>query len=130
MPSALTMRWKGARLLFSPHFNRIPEDTADEHRILVRNNHIGLAVLLQMVVVRANNVGAGPGEIGYGDSAIFSPLGMPVAQAPLFKEALIHADFDGATFREENWRTRGEIPMAVREQLCDAMRAFDERGRQ
>jgi predicted amidohydrolase len=121
---ALTMRWKGARLLFSPHFNRIPEDTADEHRILVRNNHVGLAALLQMVVVRANNVGAEPGKIGYGDSAIFSPLGVAVAQAPLFKEALIHADFDESVFREERWRTRAEIPMSVRDQLSAAMRAF------
>jgi predicted amidohydrolase len=123
---ALTMRWKGARLLFSPHFSRIPEESADEHRILVRNNHIGLAALLQMVVVRANTVGAEPGKIGYGDSAIFSPLGVAAAQAPLFKEALIYADFDEAAFRDERWRTRAEIPMAVRRQLWDAMQAFGE----
>ena len=123
---ALTMRWKGARLLFSPHYNMIPYESADEHRILVRNNHVGLAVLLQMVVVRANVVGGTTEKVGHGDSTIFSPLGEPVAAAPLFKEALISAEFDESVFEKESWRTRAEIPLEVRRQLWEAARAFSE----
>lgn len=119
---ALVMRCQGARLLFSPHYNRIAYDRLDEHRTLVRNNHIGLSVLLQMVVVRANVVGGDENALSYGDSAIFSPLGVPVATAPLFKEALICAEFDEAIFITENWRTRREVPPEVYQQLCNAVR--------
>ncbi len=125
---ALTMRWKGARLLFSPQYNIIPHESADEHRILVKNNHVGLAALLQMVVVRANVVGGDDRNVGYGDSAIFSPLGAVVAQAPLFKEALISADFDPSVFAEERWRTRAEIPRDVTRQLWEASEAFSTAG--
>jgi len=121
---ALTMRWKGAQLLFSPHYNSLPYDSVDEHRILVRNNHIGLAALLQVVLVRANVVGGNEEKLGYGDSTIFSPLGEAVAQAPLFREALISAEFERSVFGNERWRSRREIPLAVREQLCRAMREF------
>ena len=114
---ALTMRWKGARLLFSPHYNSIAYGRMDEHRTLVRNNHVGLSVLLQMVVVRANVIGGDENSLGYGDSAIFSPLGVPVATAPLFKEALISAEFDDSVFTKKSWRTRQEIPLEVYRQL-------------
>ncbi len=123
---ALTMRWKGARLLFSPHYNSIAYDGMDEHRTLVRNNHIGLSVLLQMAIVRANVVGGDKDRLGYGDSTIFSPFGVPVASAPLFKEALISAEFEDSIFKSEKWRTRREIPREVRQQLWEAMRDFPE----
>jgi len=119
---ALTMRWKGARLIFSPHYNRISYDRADEHRIFVRNNHRGLATLLQIVVVRSNVVGGDEKYISYGDSAIFSPLGIPVAAAPLFKEALISAEFDYSIFTKENWRSFKEIPLEIYQQLWEAAR--------
>jgi predicted amidohydrolase len=128
MEPAMTMRWKGARLLFSPHYNSLPYDRVDEHRTLVRNNHVGLSALLQMVVVRSNVVGGDEERVGYGDSTIFSPLGVPVAAAPLFKEALISAEFDDSVFAKESWRTRREIPFAVCHQLWDAAReSIEER---
>ena len=124
---AATMRWKGARILFSPHFNRMPVGNADEHRILVRNNHIGLAALLQMIVVRANICGSPDiDKIGYGDSAIFSTLGVPLAQAPLFKEALIAADIPDEMPATQKWRKRSEIPVAVRRQLWEASKDYPE----
>jgi len=124
---ALTMRWKGARLLFSPHYNSLPYDRMDEHRILVRNNHVGLSVLLQMVVVRSNVVGGDEEHVGYGDSTIFSPLGVPVAAAPLFKEALISAEFDDSALFKESWRSRKDIPLEVYQQLWDAARKSIEK---
>jgi predicted amidohydrolase len=120
---ALTMRWKGARLLFSPHYNRLPFERVDEHRKVVRNNHIGLSALLQMVVVRSNVVGGDDQAVSYGDTAIFSPLGMPIAVAPLFGEALIFAEFEESAFSQENWRTRREIPLEVYQQLWEAVDA-------
>jgi predicted amidohydrolase len=126
---ALTMRWKGARLLFSPHYNRIPYDRVDEHRVLVRNNHVGLSALLQMVVVRSNVVGGDEERVGYGDTTIFSPLGVPLAAAPLFTETLISAEFDDSVFTQEHWRARQEIPLEVCRQLWDAARtSIEKRG--
>jgi predicted amidohydrolase len=123
---ALTMRWKGARLLFTPHYNMIPYEQMDEHRTLVRNNHVGLSVLLQMVVARANNVGWNEEQLGYGDSLIMSPLGVPVAAAPLFKETLISAEFDRSFFQEESWRRRQEVPLEVCQQLWEVSRQVAE----
>ena len=125
---AMTMRWKGARLLFSPHYNSISYDRMDEHRTLVRHNHVGLSVLLQMVVVRANVVGGDEKSVGYGDSAIFSPLGVPIVAAPLFKEALISAEFEDSAFTNESWRGRREVPLEVCEQLWQAAKkSIEER---
>ncbi len=116
---ALTMRWKGARLLFSPHYNSIDSDRMDEHRKKVRNNHVGLATLLQMVVVRSNVVGSEEGKLSYGDSTIFSPLGEVVAAAPLFQETLISAEFERNVFEQEKWAARKEVPAEVIQQLCE-----------
>jgi predicted amidohydrolase len=126
---ALTLRWKGARLLFSPHYNRIPYERADEHRTLVRNNHVGLSALLQMVVVRSNVVGRDESSLSYGDTTIFSPLGVPVAAAPLFKEAIISAEFEDSAFSAESWRARKEVPLEVCQQLWDAARESIARRR-
>jgi predicted amidohydrolase len=117
---ALTMRWQGARLLFTPHYNMLPAEEMDEHRILVRNNHIGLATLLQMVVARSNNIGWEGKLLGYGDSLILSPLGVPMAVAPLFKEALISAEIERSVFQQEKWRRRHEVPLEVCRQLWEA----------
>jgi predicted amidohydrolase len=80
----------------------------DQHRVRVRNNHVGL---------------------GYGDSAIFSPDGRPMAEADLFREALIHADAHirvdettGHPSRPHRIARRDRVPMQVRDQLAAAMR--------
>ncbi|KKL26945.1 hypothetical protein LCGC14_2390160, partial [marine sediment metagenome] len=91
---AATMVWKGARIIFSPHYNSLGPERMDEHRLLVRNNHIGLAAHYGVVVARSNSVGHwdNPERYGYGDSAIFSPIGVPLAEAGLFTEKLVTAD--------------------------------------
>jgi predicted amidohydrolase len=114
---AMTMRKKGARLLFSPHYNSISSNRMDEHRRKVRNNHVGLAALLQMVVVRSNVVGWKDDDLGYGDTTIFSPLGDVVASAPLFQETLITAEFERAVFEKESWASQDELPEEVLQQL-------------
>jgi predicted amidohydrolase len=91
---ASTLNWKGARILFSPHYNAISREHMDEHRIRVRNNHIGVAAHFGMIVARSNVIvtDSPKGDLGYGDSAIYSSIGTPLAEAGLFTEKLIHAD--------------------------------------
>src|SRR5207302_10503131 len=89
--------YKEAQVIFSPHYKTIPAKTMDEHRIRVRNNHVGLAALLGLYVVRANVVGQNAvreGTLGYGESAIFDPNGVAIAEAGLFRERLIVAEVD------------------------------------
>ena len=119
---AQAMWWQGAQAIFSPHYNYIPSEGMDAHRIRVRNNHIGIAALLGVPVVRSNvvNWDRSP-RLGYGDTAIFGPNGQPLAEAGLFTETLILADIDLSTIRPFEQRQR--IPMAVRRQLADAMLA-------
>src|SRR5512147_3175652 len=85
---ALYLRWQGARLLFTPHYNDIPPegiDTPDgkvtfwEHRTMVLNNQSALATLLKMVVVRSNVVLVQEGHLGAGDACIWDMNGVVVA---------------------------------------------------
>jgi len=119
---ALTMWWKGAQIIFSPHYNYIASDRMDEHRVRVRNNHAGTAALLGIPVVRSNvvNWDRAP-RLGYGDTAIFDGSGRPLAEAGLFTECLIAADVDLAKLRPRDERLR--IPLDVRRQLAEGMLA-------
>jgi predicted amidohydrolase len=119
---AQTLWWQGAQLIFSPHHNFIASEGMDRHRIRVRNNHIGIAALLGVPVVRSNvvNWDRAP-RLGYGDSAIFDDSGRPLAEAGLFTECVIEADIDFGKIRP--FETRHRIPMALRRQLADAILA-------
>lgn len=121
--TAATMAYRGMTILFSPHFNCIPSKGMDDHRIRVRNNHIGLAALLDVYVVRSNVIVTDREQcLGYGDSAIFDPRGHPIAEAGLFREALIFADATIPPDRVQGRnRLRERVPDEVRRQLSDAM---------
>ena len=122
------MVWKGARIIFSPHFNSIGMDLMDEHRILVRNNHIGIAAHFGVVVARANVVSAGAQQ-GYGDSAIFSPIGTPLAEVGLFREGLATADV-ADWLKHDRWRKRSMLRPEVVEEwyraACESLAASRE----
>lgn len=122
---AATMVWKGARVIFAPHFNNLPRDRMNDHRILVRNNHIGLAAHYNVVVVRANVIGHWEkGDLfGYGDSAIFGPNGQPLAEAGLFTERLITADVSPYISGDNPWRHRRELRQPIIDQLHKAATA-------
>jgi len=127
---AATMAWKGARVIFSPHYNSIHRDRMDDHRIMVRNNHVGIAAHYNVVLARSNVVGSWPGDrFGYGDSAIFAPNGAPIAEAGLFAEKLITADV-APYLDAAKWRNRKELRPAIIRQLHDAAMAAlnGERG--
>jgi predicted amidohydrolase len=124
---AATLAYRGARVIFSPHYNAIAAEGMDEHRLRVRNNHVGLAALLGVYVVRANVVGKDsvrPGTLGYGDSAIFDPRGIAIAEAGLFRERLILADIDPSAAIRSGEARRDELPDRVREQLAEELRRY------
>jgi len=127
---AATLAWKGARVIFSPHYNSLPRPRMDSHRKVVRNNHVGIAAHYGLVVARSNVVGTWPEKdlLGYGDSAIFGPDGEPIAEAGLFTETLITADV-APHLNAPRWAHRSELRPAVIEQLAQAAREALGKGR-
>ena len=115
---AATLAWKGARIIFSPHYNGLPRNRMDSHRTLVRNNHVGVAAHYNVVVARSNVVGHWPqrDSYGYGDSAIFGPDGAPLAEAGLFTEKLVICNV-APYLAGVDWRSRTELRPAIIDQL-------------
>lgn len=109
---ALSAKLRGAEILFSPHNNEIGAQYADAHRKWVRNCHVGLACQMKMAVARANIIkSARPGMVGYGDSFILGPNGVPLAEAGLFRTALITAAIGPEHFGPPNvWADFREAP--------------------
>lgn len=132
---ALYLRWRGARLLFTPHFNDIAPytETPDGfsmsfwgHRQMVLNNQAALATLLKMVVVRSNVVIVRPDALGAGDSNIWNMDGALVAAGEPFTEQLVTASFDRAIFTREHWIDRREVPVQLLEMIADAARQYNQ----
>jgi len=123
---AMAAKLQGAQLLFTPHNNEIVDFAADDHRRWVRNCHIGLACQLQLAVARANNVKSDrPGQIGYGDSFILNPQGTPLAEAKLFKTALITATLTPEMFASPYaWGNIYETPAWLRTQVARQLTEF------
>ena len=130
---ALLLRWKGARLLFTPHYNDIPPegiDTSDgkvtfwEHRSMVLNNQAALATLLKMVVVRSNVVIVREDHLGAGDANIWDMNGEIVARGTPFTECIVTAEFERAIFEKENWINRKEVPVALLDWIAQAAREY------
>ena len=102
---------KGARLIFAPHFNFVPDPL--EHSVTVRNDHIARAVENGVYFLRANNVVAGTrleglrdsGQ-GYGDSYLLDPNGQVVAGAGLFHEHLMIYQLDLDQKYRAGWNQR------------------------
>lgn len=123
---AATLAYRGAEVIFSPHYNAIPFGHMDAHRLHVRNNHVGLAALLGVFVLRANVVGKDTivdGDLGYGDSAVFGPDGVPLAEAGLFTERLLFADLDPAQARKMRWK-RDNVPSELHQALAAAQALY------
>lgn len=130
---ALCLRWKGARLLFTPHYNDIPPEGIEtasgrvtfwEHRTLVLNNQAALATLLKMVVVRSNVVVIAPTGLGAGDAGIWDMNGVQVAQGVPFTEGLVTAEFDRSIFQHEHWIDRREVPLGLVEAIAQAAQKY------
>lgn len=127
---ASTLAWKGARIIFSPHYNAIGPPWMDNHRIQVRNNHVGIAAHFGVVVARSNVIVIPNGDrdsLGYGDSSIFAPDGSCIVEAGLFTEKLITADV-AEHLGKHRWRTREQLRMSIIQQNYDAAKEALEKA--
>ncbi len=124
---AATLAWKGARLIFSPHFNSISRDRMDEHRVLVRNNHIGIAAHYNVVLARSNVVGHWQknDSFGCGDSAIFGPNGAVPGRSAALQGNAPHARRGAPPRRHRLAQPHGTAPIHHR----PAPRRRDESAR-
>lgn len=100
---ARLLAMKGARVIFSPHFNYIGKDGLIGHFMKVRADHTARAVENSVYFVRGNNVSLGQEEcitkndgVGYGDSYIVDPHGEIVVRSRRHQEDFIFADIDPA----------------------------------
>ncbi|WP_420644997.1 carbon-nitrogen hydrolase family protein [Candidatus Leptofilum sp.] len=132
---ALYLRWRGARLLFTPHFNNIGPCTEAEdggrltfwaHRQMVLNNQSALATLLKMVVVRSNVIVVRPDALGAGDSNIWGMDGELVAAGEPFTEQVVTATFDKKIFTEEHWIDRREVPPQLLHMIAEAAQNYGQ----
>lgn len=101
---------KGARIIFSPHFNYIGKEGLIGHFMHVRADHIARAVENGIYFVRGNNVVHGKDPaitksdgVGYGDSYIVDPYGEIVVRSRRMREDFIFADVDPA-ITDRAWR--------------------------
>jgi len=92
---------KGARIIFSPHFNYIGKEGLIRHFQHVRADHIARAVENGVWFVRGNNVVLGKDPaitryegVGYGDSYIVDPYGEVLVRSRRHQEDFLFADID------------------------------------
>lgn len=129
---ALYLRLKGARLLFTPHFNDITPEfktpncvfTSSAHRDMVLNNQVGLAALLKMVVVRSNIITASSNALGWGDSNIWDMDGKLAAEGEPFREMVVWTEFPMEIFTAEGVIDRREVPLKLYEMIYEAAKQF------
>ncbi len=99
---------KGARVIFSPHFNYIGKEGLIGHFMHVRADHVARAVENNVYFVRGCNVVMGKDEgisydgVGYGDSYVVDPFGEIVVRSRRGREDFIAADVD-ENVKDTNW---------------------------
>jgi len=102
---------KGAKIIFSPHYNYIPQASLLDHFTTVRSDHVARAVENRVWFVRGNNVTPrGPDRgiqaydgVGYGDSYIVEPTGEILVRSRRQHEDFIFADIDPAMATDKAW---------------------------
>jgi predicted amidohydrolase len=101
---------KGAKIIFSPHYNYISKEYLLTHFMEVRADHVARAVENRVFFVRGNNVSPGkdPGiqhyeGVGYGDSYVMDPYGEIVIRSRRHQEDFIFADIDLGMPKDNAW---------------------------
>ena len=101
---------KGAKIIFSPHYNYISKEYLLTHFQEVRADHVARAVENRVYFVRGNNVSPGrdPGiqryeGVGYGDSYIVDPYGEIVVRSRRHHEDFIVANIDTSVASDNAW---------------------------
>jgi predicted amidohydrolase len=92
---------KGAKVIFSPHFNYIAKEGLIRHFQMVRADHTARAVENRVHFLRGNNVVLGRNEgfpsyegVGYGDSYLVDPYGEILVRSRRHQEDFISAEID------------------------------------
>jgi predicted amidohydrolase len=123
---------KGARVIFSPHFNYIAKDGLIGHFQKVRADHIARAVENKVYFLRGNNVVVGKEEgitgydgVGYGDSYVVDPNGEILVRSRRHVEDFLFADID-PTVTDTNWGV-GRSRYSIRELGKQLLEAAAER---
>jgi predicted amidohydrolase len=102
---------KGAKIIFSPHYNYIGKDQLLRHFTDVRSDHIARAIENRVWFVRGNNVTPGGHDpairgydgVGYGDSYIVDPSGEILVRSRRHQEDFIFADVDPKLAEDKVW---------------------------
>jgi len=101
---------KGAKIIFSPHYNYISKEYLLTHFQEVRADHVARAVENRVYFVRGNNVSEGLDTgvqryegVGYGDSYIMDPYGEIVVRSRRHREDFIFADVDPGMAPDNAW---------------------------
>lgn len=102
---------KGARVIFTPHFNYIRESGLIPHFMKVRADHAARAIENEVYFVRGNNVVFDPAKsgitrttgVGYGDSYIMDPGGEILVRSRRHEEDFIMAEVNPAEPRKNAW---------------------------
>jgi predicted amidohydrolase len=101
---------KGAKIIFSPHYNYIAAKGLISHFQTVRADHVARAVENRVYFVRGNSVTIGKETnivgfegVGYGDSYVIDPFGEMLVRSRRHVEDFIVADVD-PTVQDTNWK--------------------------
>lgn len=131
---------KGARVIFSPHYNYIGAAGLLGHFTKVRADHVARAVENSIFFVRGNNVTIGKEQsiqgfegVGYGDSYVVDPDGEILVRSRRHVEDLLLADIDPNHPRhlDQSWKV-GRSAWSAQEfgrHLAEALRSSGDRGR-
>lgn len=124
---------KGAKVIFSPHFNYIAKEGLIRHFQMVRADHIARAVENRVYFVRGNNVVLGKNEgfpsydgVGYGDSYIVDPYGEILVRSRRHQEDFISAEID-PSITDAAWKM-GQSRYSILELHRHLMEAAEGRG--
>lgn len=108
---ARILAMKGARVIFTPHFNAIRPEGVVAHFMKVRADHIARAVENGVYFVRGNNVVLDPAKsglsradaVGYGDSYVVDPAGEILARTRRHREDFLVAEIDPEAASPRAW---------------------------
>jgi predicted amidohydrolase len=117
------LAFKGARIIFAPHYNNLPAGALINHVHKVRADHIARASENGVWFLRGNNVQSEtdrrvfPDAVGYGESYLLDPFGEIVARSQRHEEGTIAATID---VREYTWEEKPFFASGRRESLASA----------
>jgi len=127
---------KGARVIFSPHYNYIGKEQLLGHFTQVRSDHVARAVENRVWFLRGNSATPGARDsgirqyegVGYGDSYVIDPNGELLVRSRRHQEDFIFADVDPAQAVDRAWQV-GRSLWSAREFGRTLLEVAEQAGR-